>query len=124
MQRAPRRGPRAAMGLQGQPDVAAPDAMAGGRLLVKVLGVEVPGVEQFQNLRHLVRVGPARRDPAQATVIQPSLRLVAPAPEGALRNALRRLALAQHHGGDRIPRTSSVPVVVPSAATFFGLEAF
>ena len=86
------------MGLQGQPDVAALDAMAGDQFLVKVPGVEVPSVEQFENLRHLVRAGPARRDPAQATVVQPfrAFRLVAPALEGAFRNALRRLALAQH----------------------------
>ena len=84
---APRSGSHAAMGLQGQPDVAALDAMTGDQLLVKVPGVEVPvpGVEQFRNLRRLVRVGPARRDPAQAAVVQPfrALRLVAPAPEGA-----------------------------------------
>ena len=64
-----------------------------GRFLVKVLGVS----GQLQNLRHLVRAGPARRDPAQATIPfrAPCLVAIAPAPEGAFRNAQRRFAWAQ-----------------------------
>ena len=47
-----------------------------------------------QNLRRLVRAGPARRDPAEATIPFRAVCLVAPAPEGAPRNAQRRFALA------------------------------
>ena len=98
--------PPAPIRLQGQPHpvVAALTATLRHQLLVEVLGGEVPvaGVEQRQHPRHLVHRRAARREAAQAAVVETlrtvGLKAIPPAPEGALRDAqyLRRLRLAQH----------------------------
>lgn len=101
----PRRRRHPAVRLQRQPNpvVAARDAVLGHQLLVEVFGreIEIAGVEQLQQTRHLVHRRPARRDRAQPPV-KKTLRTrrfvtIAPAPERALRHPqnLRRLRLAQ-----------------------------
>ena len=103
---APGRRSPAPISLQGQPHpvVAALAAVLRHQLLVEVLGGEVPvaGVEQLKHPRHFVHRRATCREAAQAAIVETlrafRLKAIAPAPEGALRDAqdLRRLRLAQH----------------------------
>ena len=93
-----------AISLQGQPHpvVAALAAVLRHQLLVEVLGGEVPvaGVEQLKHPRHFVHRRATCREAAQAAIVETlrafRLKAIAPAPEGALRDAqdLRRAWLS------------------------------